>query len=580
MSPNRNRSLAGTRTGAAAPTVMGSLFVLVIIGAFFILRWDGTGAKEKLDPVLVTVIKEEFVSKVLEQGQLRSASNVEIKCQASSVNGSVKVIDVIEEGKQVQAGDWLVTLDSTSFERELEQEQLEVSNAETTVIQAQATYDTAVASRKEYIEGLFPERQKQVLNEIYDAEQNLKMSKAVLGHNANLQKKGFITKLQLENSQIAVKRAENVLDQVTNRLRVLENITREKELIQLDSDVAAAEVQLNNAIKAKEIQERQLAEARKQLDYCKVYVPEGVSGEVVYAREDGDDRRQWVLKRGASVRERQVMILLPDLAQMEVKVIVNEQSITSIRPNMPASIRIDALNHLKLTGVVTKVNTYAEINNWMTPDSVKVYAVFVRVHNPPENINPGMNAAVSIQTQYEEAALQIPLQCIYSAGEQQFVLRKKGDEYETVEVEVDGENSTNVLIRSGLSDGDQIVMDPGAYAELFVLPEIAKESKIELPEGVELDDMPGQAETKTDEEAWSEDDDNWSEGGGDGISAYADWILGECDTDGDGQISAEEIQASDAETRGYLEEINGGEAISREDLENALREFESSQQYR
>ena len=88
---------------------------------------------------------------------------------------------------------------------------------------------------------------------------------------------------------------------------------------------------------------------------------------MVYHKEF--DRRggsEWVLEPGATVRERQVLIKLPNPNMMEVKVLINEQSITAIRTNMPATISVDALASKLLTGYVTKVNSYAEQGGWMS----------------------------------------------------------------------------------------------------------------------------------------------------------------------------------------------------------------------
>ena len=60
------------------------------------------------------------------------------------------------------------------------------------------------------------------------------------------------------------------------------------------------------------------------------------------------------------VRERQVIIRLPNADDMQVKATVNEARVTLVRPGLPVSIRVDALKDEVLEGEVTKVNQYAE----------------------------------------------------------------------------------------------------------------------------------------------------------------------------------------------------------------------------
>jgi hypothetical protein len=218
---------------------------------------------------------------------------------------------------------------------------------------------------------------------------------------------------------------------------------------------------------------------------CEIRVPKGVSGQVVYAKESSRGGTDWVLEEGTTVRERQVLVRLPDPEKMEVKALINEQSITQIEPGMPVSINVDALNDQTLKGVVTKVNQYAESSGWMS-SSVRKYAVFVKILDPPKALKPGMNASVSIQVRYDSDAVLAPIQTVYAVQDQQFCLVKKGDkEWETREVEVSGDNSQMVSFISGVEVGEELVMNPGAYKEMMDLPEIKLESKIELPEGAE-----------------------------------------------------------------------------------------------
>lgn len=475
------------RRGAAVPIIIAGTVALGCLA--FLMYWSFFRSSNEIvvDAILKPVIEGEFVAKVLDQGEVQSAENVEIKCQVGSRNGNVTVIDAVKEGSKVYGGDWLVTLDSTAFEKELEQQKLAVSNAQTQVIQSVAQLEAAKASKEEYLEGTFLEQLRTIDNDIFNAQQTLTESEAFLDHSVKLQAKGFITKQQLRTDQIALEKAKNSLELALQRKSVLEKITKKKDVILLDSDIAAAEVAVKNAEESKRIEENQLEEVEQQLDYCSIVVPEGVSGEVVYHKEF--DRRggsEWVLEPGAQVRERQVLIKLPNQDKMEIKVLINEQSITAIQEKMPATISVDALPNVNLKGYVTRVNSYAEQGGWGSSSAIREYAVFVRIIDPPRELIPGMNASVTIQTEFQADVLQAPLQCIYAANDTNFVLRKTGENtFETTEVKIAGENSINVWIEGGVNKGDMLVMDPGQYRELMDLPEQDVDDQIKLPEGAE-----------------------------------------------------------------------------------------------
>ena len=309
LTHNLSRPRRSNRRGAIVPIMVAG--IMAMGGLAFLMYWSffRPGDDAVVDAILKPVIKGEFVAKVLDQGEVQSAENIEIKCQVGSRNGNVTVIDAVKEGTKVYEGDWLISLDSIAFEKELEQQKLAVSNAQTQVIQSNAQLEAAKASKEEYLTGTFLESLRTIENDIFVAQQTLTESENFLAHTRKLQAKGFATKQQLRADQIALEKAQNVLDLAIQKKEVLENITKKKDVILLDSDIAAAEVSVTNALESKRIEVNQLEEIEDQLAFCNIVVPEGVSGEVVYHKEF--DRRggsEWVLEPGATVRERQVLI--------------------------------------------------------------------------------------------------------------------------------------------------------------------------------------------------------------------------------------------------------------------------------
>lgn len=485
-----------SRHGGIATTLVVSIVIFGLIagGGYYWYQQQDQPESEK--PITVKVTRDQFVAHVLDQGEIQSSENVEIRCEVKQRNAPLRVLELVPEGTQVSTGDFLVQLEKTSFETELEQQKIVMANAKTQVIQAEALFETAKASKLEYEEGIYVETRKTIENEVFDAEsaiqtamQELNQAKAVMAHSKKLQARGFITRQQLISDQFAVKKAEIAAEKGQNsealalkKLDVLDNITQKKETIRLDSDIRSAEVQLSSQREALRVELAKQKSILSQIDKCTIRVPKGVSGQVVYATEEkrGDD---WVLEKGTEVRQNQVLIRLPNPNKMEVKALVNEQSITRVRPDMPVLIQVDALNDRKLQGVVTKVNQYAASGGWMRT-SVRKYGVFIQIVDPPMALKPGMNASVSIQTNYEKEALLAPLQTIYGVQDRQFCLAVVGDEgYETLEVGIGGDNSEMVMFESGVTEGTELVMNPAAYKELMELPEMKRDRRIKLPPG-------------------------------------------------------------------------------------------------
>lgn len=482
--------------GLAAQFVIFGLVAVVLLGVAGFFYVGRNNQEIAIDPIMSSVTRGEFVSQVLDQGEIQSSENVEIRCEARARNGSMTVLSVTPEGKMVKAGDFLVQLDSTSFDKELEQQNVAMANAETSVIQAETSLASAIATKDEYINGLFVERQRTIQNQIFDAQgqietarQNLTQAEQTMSYSKKLLAKGYLTleayrtnEFELDKAKIDLQKGENSLALAEKQLEVLEKITRKKEEVQLESDIKAAKVKLASENKAFEVEKEKLAEIQDMIDKCKITVPEGVEGQVVYAKESSRGGNDWILEEGTTVRQNQVLVRLPNPEKMEVKALINEQSITRIETGMPATINVDALNNITLTGIVTKVNQYAESSGW-GGSSVRKYAVLVKILDPPEALKPGMNASVTIQVNYIADALLAPIQTIYGVADRHFCLARNGDEWETIEVELGGDNSQMVYITGGLEEGQELVMNPGAYKEHMDLPEVENDGKIELPEG-------------------------------------------------------------------------------------------------
>ena len=566
------------RRGVSTIAVIGGLIVLALIGGGIFFWINSSSSDDTLiQPILVQVERGEFASQVLDQGEIQSSDNVEIRCQVRARNGDVGVIKLVPEGEIVSAGDLLVELDSTSFEKELEQQKVAVATAETDVIRAEADHQAAVATLKEYEQGVFVEQQKTIQNEVFDAQaeisnarQEITQAEAVLEHSKKLQNKGFITDQQLESdtfaverAQFALRRAENSLDLANEKLSVLENITREKEVNILQSDIRAAEVRLRNQREAKKVELTKMAEIEAQIKNCIVSVPPGVEkGQVVYGKEYSRGREEWVLEEGATVRENQVMIRLPNPNKMEVKALVNEQSITRIRKHLDATIRVDALSD-ELKGVVTNVNQYAESSRYGS--SIRKYAVYIRILNPPPTLKPGMNASCSIQVEYQPDVLRAPVQTVYSSGDKNFCLVKKGEDWETREVVIADDNSQYLWVEEGLKEGEELVMNPGAYLQLLDLPEVQLEEKIELSE----EDQQYAKKVKQDKPAGS----GTSTEGRPKVQEIVTRSMKRYDTNSDGKIDRSESAAVEGRTKDTIAQAdkNGDGEITRVELEAAFK---------
>lgn len=461
------------------------LFFVAVIGAG---GWYGYQSyledQKKLAPddlIVSPVIEGAFDHTVIEQGEIESSSNTEIICEIKSRgNVGTAILWVIDEGTRVKKGDKLIELDSSNLEIELKEDRIEVITAEAGYATAKALVEQAEIAREEYLEGVFKTEERAILSEIAIAEQELRKAQLALGSSERLVAKGLVKSLQLEADKFALANARNQLEGAKGRLLVLQTLTRRKMLVQFDSDIDAQKANLS-AAEAKLYEEQQeLEEVEEQINMCVIYAP--TSGVVVHANKYSSrgGNAEFVVEAGATVRERQSLIRLPDPSKMQVRCKVNESRITLMRRGMPAKIRIDALPDSVLKGRVAKVNRYAEPGSWFS-SSIKEYGVTVEIIDPPEVIRTGMTASVEVFVEQIPSSTQVPIQALYEHDKKMYSLVQTGEQsFETREVKISATNETMASIQEGLNPGETAVLNLRQHLSLMNLPEVVVDDNSDM----------------------------------------------------------------------------------------------------
>ncbi len=490
MSASPNSS-SRRRRGNTLLFAVGSIAVVAMLLLTGWWMFGGGSNDELLDLLTTEVSYGPYDYVVIEQGTVESATNTELRCQVrsrgsggggggggSSLGGSsTTIMDVVPEGTIVKEGDIVVELDSSGLLLEENSQKIQVSNRESLLAQAQNALKAAEIGKTEYLEGLYVSNEKLVFSELFMAEQAYRTSEQAVKSAKSLLEKNIITALQLESAEVGQANAKNQLDNATTKLNTLRNLTKQKEVTVLDANIASAEANYKTQLASLQLEQDKLKDIQDQIAKCTIKAT--ASGQVVYANETdmfrSSSSSQFVVTPGAMVRERQVIIRLPNANDMQVKATVNEARVTLIRAGLPVSIRVDALKDEVVEGEVTKVNQYAEPGGFST-GNIKRYSTIIKIKNPPPELRVGMNAEVRIHVERKPNALQVPVQALAELKGHYFTLAKVGDTYETREVKIGSTNDKVATIESGLKEGDEVVMNPrsaGALLKLPTLPDVS-----------------------------------------------------------------------------------------------------------
>ena len=563
---------AGRRPPHRAGSVLliAVLLLAVVAGiggiGWFYFRGDKEESAEDL--LVQRVILGPFEHVVLEQGTVESPAGDElreVRCKVKSRSSAgTAVLWAIDEGARVKTGDKLVSLDSSTLEQELVTQRIDCNTSAAAVVQADNTLQATEIARVEYLEGSFKQEEQTILSEIFVAEENLRRAQLAFKSTERLAAKGIVTALQLEGDQFAVDKAKNELDAAHGKLAVLRKYTKAKMLKQFDSDIAIAQSKWQTTKDSDQLETKKRLDLEQQIAACTIAAPSDgqvVFGNVYSRRGSGE----FVLEPGAMVRERQVLIRLPDPSKMQIKALINESRVSLVTPGMPVAIKLDALKDQVLQGSVTKVNQYAEPGSWSS-GNIKEYAAFVAIHEPPSEMRSGMNAEVRIFVERQEQLLQVPIQALYETKGHYFCLVKQGHEYDTRPLTVGSANDSFMTIKEGLQEGEEVVMNPRAHTDKLRLPELPEDSPVQLAAGgPRPDGSPASATAAAlpgEKPAAAPPGKDATPG-----SAVADSLklFATLDKDGDGVISKQDVDDAPADRREFLlaADTNGDGQITR-----------------
>jgi HlyD family secretion protein len=154
---------------------------------------------------------------------------------------------------------------------------------------------------------------------------------------------------------------------------------------------------------------------------------------------------------------------LPDLSQLQMKVKVHEAVVKKVKRGQKAEIRIDAYAGHTLRGTVESVGTMASMEGWFDR-ATKQYETIVKIDDIPADagLKPGFTGEVKILVTNLPDVLVVPIQAVGQKDNQHRCYVVTGSKIEPREITLGDNNDKFVVIESGLSEGEHVVLDARA----------------------------------------------------------------------------------------------------------------------
>ena len=326
---------------------------------------------------------------------------------------------------------------------------------------------------------------KQQLRSLQDdlqvAQEELLLSRDRIAGQRRLESRGFITPTELEAEELNLNKANNKMEQEETSLKLYIQYTFPKEAEEKLSDYENAvmsfqrQVKENIAEKAQEaaryssaerkynLERVKLADVNEQIDLATITAQR--PGLVVYGAANQNSMRyrssnQEAIQEGATVRERQSILTIPDMREMAVKVNIHESAVQRVAVGQVVKVSVDAFPDEQLTGIVTKVAVVADsANSFMNPD-LKVYPTTIKIDGTHEWLRPGMSAEIDILVRSLEDVIYIPIQAVTYFDDKRVVYVSRRGRSERREIEVGAFSDSYIEIVGGLEAGEEVLLLP------------------------------------------------------------------------------------------------------------------------
>ena len=451
------------RLAAVGPFVFGASCRQVVLAGILgvmVIAVVGCGsddASEDLSTTLThTISRGDLSVMVTEQGMLESSSNKEIKCK---VRGQATVLWVIETGTDVKPGDELVKLDSSTIEDNISTKKISYQTAMATYAQSESDVQVAEIDIQEYIEGTYASELKTKQKDVAIAKSNLRSAENILEHSQDMFTKGYVSTLEVEGNTFSLQRANLELEVANTQLDALQRFTKEKTLTDLRGKLKAKQAKMKSDKANLDLEKSKLDREEKQLENCVITADS--SGMVIFPSM-ADWKSTPDVEEGATVREDQVLLQIPDLRQMQVKVGVHEAYVDRLKPGMRARVTLLAET---IEAEVSTIASIARRSGWWTGNMVKYDTVIKIDAGEDSTYRPGMSASVDIILAEHVDVLTIPVAAVVETNGVYHCWVKEGNQTQKRVLDVGDSDDEFMVVKTGVKAGDKVVLNPRAYIE-------------------------------------------------------------------------------------------------------------------
>lgn len=160
-----------------------------------------------------------------------------------------------------------------------------------------------------------------------------------------------------------------------------------------------------------------------------------------------------------------VLMTIADMSIMQSETLVDETDIGRVVLGQKVEFTVDAYDDTTFNGVVSLISRKAQTEN-----NVIYYKVYVDVLDSNQKLFPNMTSRVTIQASSAQNVMLLPLSTVRENSRGRFVYKMLPDgRAQELPVTVGLRGNEKIEIRSGVSEGEEIVLRPSLLTNITII---------------------------------------------------------------------------------------------------------------
>ncbi len=458
------------------------LGLLVLTAVFFFVS-----GSEAVEVTACRVERGSVSDKLDEDGLVKSGVEAAL---SPRVQGRLARL-LARTGERVEAGQLVAELESDDLKAALRVAQANEQAAAAALEQArarlaaeqravaaeltgsQAAREVASANLDRLENGSRPQELSTARAQLTSAEAAERESRANLTRSQQLFEQGYVSAQQVDAARTALSASQASREQARQHLSLLREGARQEERQAARGELARAGAQVEGARARQgqlavmegevaassarlEAASASVAQARAQLAQTEVRAPG--AGEIVL--ED--------VQPGESVGPTVPVARLVDPDRIWVEVLLDENDRGKVSPGQSVLVTTDAYPEVEFAGKLKSIDALAQLKRELrgtpTQDEDRVFRARIELASSEGNTSqlfPGMSVFAEVVLRKLENVLFVPREALVSREGKWVVLAVDGSRAHQRVVKTGSRDASRVEIVEGLSEGDQVVLNPG-----------------------------------------------------------------------------------------------------------------------